>query len=126
MTTPRRSVCLDSNDVTTPDEFDVTVESAADGSAVVHVDGELDLAAAPRFEEAVSSIRDAPGVVIDLTGCTFLDSSGVRILLETVRETSERGARLDLVAADPAVVRVLEITSVDTMARVHASLDDVP
>ena len=122
----RRRVCLDSTAVTTPDEFDVTVESAPDGSAVVHVSGELDLAAAPRFEEAVWSIRDAPGVVIDLTGCTFLDSSGVRILVKAARETSERGARLDLVAADPAVLRVLEITSVETMAPVHASLDDVP
>jgi anti-anti-sigma factor len=111
--------------VTTPDEFDVTVESVPDGSAVVHVSGELDLAAAPRFEEALGSIRDAPGVVIDLTGCTFLDSSGVRILAQSAREASERGARLDLVAADPAVVRVLEITTVDTMAPVHASLDDV-
>jgi anti-sigma B factor antagonist len=112
--------------VTTPDEFDVTVEWAPDGSAVVYVSGELDLAAAAQFEGAVWSIRDAPGVVIDLTACTFLDSSGVRILAKIARETTKRGARIDLVAADPAVVRVLEITSVDTMAPMHASLDDVP
>ncbi len=112
--------------MTTPDEFDVTVEATPDGSAVVHVRGELDLSSAPQFEEAVWAIRDAPGVVIDLTSCTFLDSSGVRILAQAAREASDRGARLDLVAADPAVVRVLEITSVDTMAPVHASLDDVP
>jgi len=64
-------------------------------------------------------------VAIDLSSCTFLDSSGVRILAKAARETTERGARLDLVASDPAIVRVLEITNVDTMAPVHASLDDL-
>ena len=111
--------------MTTPDEFDVTVESAPNGAAIVRVSGELDLAAAPQFEEALSSVRDAGGVAIDLSGCTFLDSSGVRILAKAARETTERGARLDLVASDPAIVRVLEITNVDTMAPVHASLDDL-
>jgi anti-sigma B factor antagonist len=110
--------------VTTLDEFDVTVESARDGSAVVRVNGDLDLLGSPRLEEALEATEDAPRVVIDLTACTFLDSSGVRVLTMTARKTSARGARLALVAADPAVVRVLEITGIDTLVSMHSSLDD--
>ena len=108
-----------------PEQFDVRVETLQDGTAVVVVGGELDLATSLRFEDAIAAGRDAPHVVIDLTDCTFLDSSGVRALSMSARAASERGARLDLVASDPAVLRVLEITGIDSIAPVHASRDAV-
>jgi len=111
--------------VTTTDEFDVRVERTAEGPAVVHVAGDLDLAASPQLEAALASTEDVQHLVLHLGDCTFLDSSGVRVIARAARETSARGARLDLVAVDPAILRVLEITGVDTMAPVHASLDDV-
>jgi len=53
---------------------------------VVGVRGELDLAAAEAFEDAIASVRDASHVVVDLTDCTFLDSSGVRALSLSARD----------------------------------------
>jgi anti-anti-sigma factor len=109
--------------VATRDEFDVRVETMPGGSVVVRVSGDLDLATTPGLEEALATAGDAPRLVLDLSECTFLDSSGVRVLTTSARTASERGASFDLVAADPGVLRVLEITGVDTMATVHPSLD---
>ncbi|HET8969330.1 MAG TPA: STAS domain-containing protein [Gaiellaceae bacterium] len=100
-------------------DFAVAVDRL-DDCVVVRVEGELDMASASEFEGAMSRVASAPHVVIDLTSCTFLDSTGMRVITETIR----RVPRVSVVATDPGVLRVLEITAVDTMVTVHASLGD--
>jgi anti-sigma B factor antagonist len=94
-----------------------------DSAMVVSVHGELDLATAPRLEEELTTRTPGKHLVIDLTGCTFLDSSGVRVLALTASALSEEEGRLAVVASDAGIVRVLEITGIDTLIDVHSSLD---
>lgn len=100
-------------------DFDVAVEQL-DDRVVVHVEGDLDMASADAFEQAVSPVTSAPHVVLDLGGCTFLDSTGMRLIAATVQQAP----RVSIVASDPGVRRVLEITAVDTMVVVHTSLEE--
>ena len=107
--------------MTTSGDFDVRVETTPAGAAVLRIFGELDLATASRFEEAVASAAPATHIVIDLSGCTFLDSAGMRSLVNASRDAPE--SRVDLVTTDPGILRVLEITGVDTVLAVHPSVE---
>jgi anti-anti-sigma factor len=107
----------------TADDFDVTVSERANAT-VVDVVGELDLATVEGLESALEPVDVGSRLIIDLTRCTFLDSSAVRALVATARSADEAGGSLSLVATDPGVLRVLEITAVDTMLPVHDALDD--
>lgn len=89
----------------------------------MHVVGELDLATCRAVEEAIASVASSSRVIVDLTSCTFLDSSGLRVLMRARRDVGEGGGVLELVPADPALVRVLEIANVDTVLTVHSTLD---
>jgi len=89
----------------------------------VFVTGELDLATAPRLDEALAALT-ADVIVVDLSGCTFLDSAGIRALVGTARKLGETDRGLRVVTSDAGVLRLLEITGVDTLIRVHRSLDD--
>jgi anti-anti-sigma factor len=109
--------------VTTTGDFDVRVTTAPGGRTVVHVIGDLDLATAPSLEDAVGDVEATSDIVLDLTGCSFLDSSGMRVLVG-IRQRSAPDARVDLVASDAGVVRALQIARLDTMFSVHASLED--
>lgn len=102
----------------------MSVEPAGGGPTVVRVTGELDLATAPQLEEALASRPANGGLVIDLGGCTFVDSTCVRVLVGVVRDTEDAGERAALVVTDPGVLRVLEITALDTLVPVHASVDE--
>ena len=104
------------------DDFDVQTEMVPGGAVVVRVAGELDLASVPRLEDALATVCADP-TVIDLSECTFLDSSGVRALTSADRELSEAGRRFAVVTSDPGLLRVLEITGVDTMLAVHHSTE---
>ena len=107
------------------DAFGVVVESVEAKSAVVRVTGELDLATVPQLERALAERPEGAAVlVIDLSDCTFVDSTCVRLLVGVARETESSGGRTAIVATDPGILRGLEITALDTLVPVHPSVDD--
>jgi anti-anti-sigma factor len=108
--------------VTTTGDFDVRVSETPDGTAVVHVAGELDLASAPVLEQALAGLEPAPRGVLDLTECGFLDSSGMRVLVGWRRTSPE--TEIMLVTGDAGILRALQIAGLDTMFAVHSSLAD--
>ena len=107
--------------MSTPSDFDVRSEIVPTGAHVVHVSGDLDLATAPLLEDALADVA-GDMLVIDLSGCTFLDSAGIRTLVAAARDRSGT-SRLRIVTADPGIVRLLEITGVDTLMHVHPSVE---
>ncbi|HJZ62030.1 MAG TPA: STAS domain-containing protein [Miltoncostaeaceae bacterium] len=83
----------------------------AEGAALLVVEGELDIASAERLVGAVEALSGESGepVVLDLSGVSFVDSSGVRALLEVERVTQGMGRPLALLRPSSAVTRLLEL-----------------
>ena len=94
-----------------------------DGGAVLRVEGDLDMATAPTLEDELADAGFAKRLVLDLSQCTFLDSSAVRVLVSSGRDSEAAGGSLALVVTDPGILRVLEISGIDTMIPVHDNLD---
>jgi anti-sigma B factor antagonist len=104
-------------------EVEVTRETLPEGVVVVRVEGELDLATSGTLEKALEESDPPARLVIDLSECTFLDSSAVRVLVGSVRSADEAKTKVSLVVTDPGLKRVLEISAVDTMLPLHDTLD---
>jgi anti-sigma B factor antagonist len=84
-----------------------------DDAVVVVVTGELDLCAAPEFEQSLAAVSasDASAIVVDLDRVSFMDSAAVHVLLQL--SISERNRdRLALTRGSPQVQRLLELTGV--------------
>ncbi|OXM68962.1 MULTISPECIES: STAS domain-containing protein [Amycolatopsis] len=79
-------------------------------AVVVQVSGELDLLTTPRLDDAASrALREHPALlVLDLTGVTFLGSAGMASLV-AVRQAAGDDLPIRLAAADPVVVRAMEV-----------------
>lgn len=106
------------------DEFTVTVDDVGDGKTVVHVEGELDLGTAPRLSDQLETPAAGGGrLVLDLTGCGFIDSSGLRTLLGARAASDGAGGSLALVVSDPNLLRVFEVASLDRVLEIHPSLE---
>ena len=90
----------------TVDGFTVRVEQDGQGP-VVWVSGELDLATAPLLRDCLQDL-DGQRVTVDFSGLTFMDSSGLHVLM---RRHSEAGAEpLVLRGVQPAQMMVVEVT----------------
>jgi len=75
--------------------------------------GELDIAGAREAEEAVRQAESGGGesaLTIDLRGLTFMDSTGLRLLVAADRRAHEAGRTLRIVRGPDAIQRVLELT----------------
>jgi anti-sigma B factor antagonist len=103
-----------------------TTERDVDGrTTIVTVDGEIHVSTAPEFS-GVLSATIAGGrtqVVLDLTGVMFIDSTGLSVLLNALRRTTREGGRMALVCTNPTVLRLFEITRLDSTFDIHAELE---
>ena len=86
------------------------VENGAD--CVMTVRGDIDLASAPDFESSLRSALDGSpsSITIDLAGLTFIDSSGLRVLVSLSKEAQSRATTLGLRNIPRHAQRVLDIT----------------
>ena len=117
----------------TPPSRERTAVSGADFSVDVHPDrsrvvvvasGELDLATVGHVERELADLRNAgfSDIVLDLRAVSFMDSTGLRLLLGQARTAQDDGYRFRLVDGPPNVRRVFEITgTADTFEFVERS-----
>ncbi|MFI5972627.1 STAS domain-containing protein [Streptomyces sp. NPDC051452] len=91
---------------------------------VVTVCGEIDHDCAGQLLEALTAdTADAGGsrTVVDLSGVTFIDSSGINALI-TAHRTAEGG--LSLARPTASVLRVIELVGLDTVMGCYSTLDE--
>ena len=99
-------------------ELHVSSRSQGD-HAIVIATGEIDLYTAPRLQselaEVIAHAAPAPRIVVDMSGVEFCDSTGMNILLSCLRQVRERGGELELAAPRPAVMKILQVTALDSV-----------
>jgi anti-sigma B factor antagonist len=96
-------------------EPSVTVDSGGlspEGWPVLRIAGEIDIQTSPLFEEQLLSVLNQgnDSLVVDLGEVTFLDSTGLSVLIAGLKLCQDAGGELHVVSPRPNVLRVLEIT----------------
>lgn len=80
------------------------------GPAALGVRGEIDAHSAPEFAERLGALPSSGSDVrVDLSGVPFMDSSGLRVLIEAHQRIGDSGCQLVLVAPSDAVKRLLDV-----------------
>ncbi|MBL1110453.1 STAS domain-containing protein [Streptomyces sp. 5-8] len=102
------------------------VSTATGGVTVVTVTGEIDhTSTGPLIRALALGALDArPHVVVDMRHVTFMDSSGINVLLAARLDLTSAGGRLRLAGAQDSVRRTLEIVGVDTVIPCFPSLPE--
>jgi anti-sigma B factor antagonist len=92
------------------DGFSVRIVTARD-QAFVRPAGELDLATVGEFEAAIGgALNGHRQLVVDLRDVTFLDTEGLKSLIEAARVAAERHVAFRLVRPRRSVDRIFELT----------------
>ena len=95
-----------------------------EGLVRVSLRGELDLSTVEKVEEELRRIEERGDklLVLDLSGLTFLDSTGLRLMVTADQRARKSGRRLALVKGPETVHRVFTITKLDERLQM---VDDV-
>ncbi len=93
------------------------------GVSVVALSGDVDLDSSPRVRSALlDCVATKSGVLVDMSGVSYIDSSGVASLVEAFQNARKTGKRFALVEVSDAAMRVLELARLDKVFSIHATL----
>jgi len=90
---------------------------------VVVASGEIDLASASRLGMSLAPFS-GQAVVLDLRGVEFMDSAGLKVLLNQRSRIEESGGELRLVVGEGVVARLLALTGVSDAFSISSAIDE--
>ncbi len=95
-------------------DFRVSTMKVGGHAVTVTMQGELDLFTCPELQQELALVPvEVTRALIDLTGVTFVDSTGLGLLVRFAKKLDERGGSVMLVLEDGPVRKLLEVTALD-------------
>lgn len=91
----------------------VELEKNHAGVALVRIEGEVDMLTSPEVRNTLLPFftPETRGVVVDLSGVTYMDSSGIATMVEGLQWSRREGKRFVLVGLSPVVMDVFVLTN---------------
>jgi anti-sigma B factor antagonist len=107
--------------------MELVVEANGSHSVLVAT-GEIDLSTSAQVDSAVIAALEsqASHLTLDLTRVTFLDSSGLGVIVKALKRSRESGTTFDVVASNERVLKVFTITGLDSVITIYSELSGVP
>lgn len=94
---------------------------------IVYIEGEIDIVNASQVggELFDAASNEAPGMVVDLSGVTYLDSRGLHLLFELAERLRIRDQRLHVAVPPRALIRrVLLLTHLDSVVPIYPTVQE--
>jgi anti-sigma B factor antagonist len=100
--------------------------SVVDGRTVVQVVGEIDVYTAPQLRERLDQEIEAGhhDLVVDLSGVSFMDSTGLGVLVGRLKQIRLNDGSMKLVCAHDRVLKVFVITGLDKVFAIYPTVGE--
>lgn len=89
--------------------------------SIISLEGEIDLHESPNVRDSLRPLIEGKvaRIYVDMTEVTYIDSSGLAVLIDAMQRIANYGGKFGLIAIRPAVRTVLEIARLDQVFRVY-------
>ncbi|MGI5817981.1 MAG: STAS domain-containing protein [Armatimonadota bacterium] len=103
----------------------IRTEEVGDCRAICHVSGELDAYTAPDLRDALDRLVDNAlcWIIADLTELTYLDSTGLGILVGTAKKCRQAGGDLAVACARKNLLRIFQISGTQEILNVLPDIE---
>lgn len=115
-------------------QFEIHSGPGPEQVCVVRVAGEVDMSHEEELRGALRTAvaADSPGIVVDLTECEFIDSSGIRaLLLSREAQNSDHGPNSDgrsehlaVAASSEQILRILSVMGIDRVIPIRPTVEE--
>jgi anti-sigma B factor antagonist len=93
---------------------------------LIELAGQVDLYSAPEFKQRTAEVieQGKSRLIVDLTQVTFMDSTGLSVLVGALKRLRLMGGALAIVATDEGTLRLFEMTGLDASFPISESRDE--
>jgi anti-anti-sigma factor len=109
-------------------QFEISSGPGPEDAYVVRVTGEVDMSHEEQLRAELHRAveADAKGIVVDLTECEFIDSSGIRALLLSRQEKNPGGdsETLAVAASSDQILRILGVMGLDQVIPIRPTIEE--
>lgn len=97
-----------------------------EGFTVVQLAGEVDMSNSPAVRDVLMELagKKTSPIVVELSGVSYMDSSGIATLVEGLQETMSYGGQFRLASLTPKVLQVFELARLVDVFEIYATLDE--
>jgi anti-sigma B factor antagonist len=105
--------------------IEISPRTLNDKIEAIEVDGEIDIHTAPRVDEAVNRAIDADcrRLILDLDRVSYIDSSGLVVLINTFKRMQVKNGKVVFVCSNPHILKVLELTGLSQVMTIFKTQD---
>ena len=107
--------------------MDLSVSSSEQGGVtIVHVAGEIDVYTAPLLREVLDKqiAEGRTDLVVDLEKVTFMDSTGLGVLVGRLKLVRGQNGSLRIVSAEERILKVFSITGLDKVFHIYPTIHE--
>jgi anti-sigma B factor antagonist len=92
-------------------ELSVSIRHDVGNASIIEVGGEVDVYTSPRLKEALASVFGRqPHIVVNLEAVTYIDSTGLGVLVGVLKRVREQDGRLALICSNARLKRLFDLT----------------
>jgi anti-sigma B factor antagonist len=97
------------------------------GVPALKISGEIDLHASPKLRQAMTeyAVLKSPRLVLDMSGVDYIDSSGLAVLIEYIKEAQSFGGKLGLFGLRDKVLSVFRLVGLDRFFLLEDSIENI-
>ena len=105
--------------------IEISTENISKELAVVTISGRMNAATTPEIKERMKAILESghQKIVLNLSGTTFIDSSGLSVIVTGLKQTREAGGFLRLAGLKPEVKSIFKLTMLDRVFELYPDVD---
>lgn len=98
---------------------------ASNAPSVLPLEGEIDLHVSPRVAASLKALtnRKPPQLVVDLSRVSYIDSSGLAVLIEAMQNAQAGGGKFALAGLQENVRPIFEIARLDQVFRIFPDVE---
>ncbi len=117
---------LDGVSMEEEDPISIEIEAVNADLSIVHVKGRLSMSTKNQLRQRVAELvsENRVNLILDFSGVSFMDSSGLTSVLSAMRRVSESNGRICIVCDTRYILRVLRITAIDKLMAIYSTLEE--
>ncbi len=102
------------------------VQKTFENVEVITLSGRFDTENSEAVEKEFDSLDQSGSLrsLIDMSDVNYISSSMIRVMIKTLKAHRARGGDIQLVGLQPNILKVLEMTGIDTIFKIHEQLED--